>query len=64
MQELGVRAFAGGGIVGKGGGLPIGGMSIGGITVINNSKSAVNEKKLAKEIMAQAEAKFYKARRT
>jgi hypothetical protein len=64
MAELGVRAFARGGLVGKNqGNIPLGDINFGGITVINDSKERVDEKRLAKEILEQAEIRFYRSRR-
>jgi len=59
MRELGVRTFASGGMVGHGSSL--GGFGSMNITVINNSKTAVNERKLAKEIESRLTKKMYEA---
>jgi hypothetical protein len=66
MQELGVRTFAQGGIVG--GGLSaimesVGGASIGQITVVNHANQPVDERRLAKEILAQVAKKDVLARK-
>lgn len=62
LRGLGVPAFAKGGIIGNIS-AAVGGINLGGVTVINNSRQAVNERKLAKEIGSQIEAKFYKDRK-
>jgi hypothetical protein len=61
MKELGIRTFASGGFAGHGSASALGGFGDINITVINNSKTAVNEKKLAKEIESRLTKKMYEA---
>ena len=65
MRELGVRQFAKGGFSGSqsiSAAIGLGNINLGGIT-INNPPRNMNTKQLAKEVVAQVEAKFYKARK-
>jgi TP901 family phage tail tape measure protein len=63
MAELGVRRFASGGFSGNASNISaaIGGINLGGITVINQANQRVDEKKLAAEIIKKVEQKQYNA---
>jgi hypothetical protein len=59
------RRFATGGLINGGNNISaaFGSTNLGGITVINQANQPVDEKRLAKEIMAQMAEKTYQARK-